>query len=90
MVELPAELVSLKVILPGCIRFDIVMVEPPAVPELLKVRLVSTRSICAVLAVLVLLKVMVPKVAALAVKVALPAELESLNVMVAPVPVVLK
>src|SRR4051812_14597237 len=89
MFEFPAELVSLNVMLPGCATFDIVMMALPPVLEFLKTRLVSTRSMCALAAVLVLLNVIVPKVAGFAVKVALPAELESLNVIATPVPVVL-
>ena len=80
--EFPAELVSLNVMLPGCAAVDIVMIELPAVLELLNVRDVSARLITELLAVLELLKVIVPPRAA-ALIFALPAELVSLNVRVA-------
>ena len=84
MFALPAELVSLKVILPGCMTFDIVIVALPAVLELLNVREVSTRSRCELAAVLVLLNVIAAKLEMSDMKVAEPADAESLNIVVAP------
>ena len=63
-----------------------VMIAPPAVLELLNTREVSTRSILALAAVLLLLNVIVAKEAMSEVMVALPAEDELLNVNDPPAP----
>src|SRR5947209_16454625 len=79
MFALPAEVLSLKVMLPGCIGFVIVRVALPPVLELLNTSVASTSWMLALAAVLLVLKVMLAKEASAVEIVALPAVLELLN-----------